>query len=492
MALPDLMDLIRHDPRASLVVRATAGEPGGAMPDVEALWRKPVFRVEAGGVTQSGRYSLEDVLDRNRGMIVVDGGAGGQPVDVVFPSMVIVTSEPLPGGAAFAAFLRDRVGQAFGDAMEAGRGFDVWITARPGAEHPVTAWIGYGVHAPGQGRTTPRGAVIIRAADGEPIGEPEFADGVAGGLYPGQRLLAFSRAEAMAPVTHPDLPSGVLFALGHPPDGSRGLSSSHPPLQAHALSGDPEAASIDAQPAALPAGLDADIRFDVTGVRTQRGRVRLLSIDVALDSRPSRLRARQPAGLSLKLVGFAVREAFGARRMTRWWLDRTAEGLFRHSALLAERDSIVVQGRAARVYRRDELRYERGGGGFEVERMTFAGERRSVLIMEAALGFIASPSRPATAFAGLADGGADGWPLNWCGEGVTAQFADGTSQRLDAVQDSAPLGVVGGEANGLRTHGGTDLWAIEGGKPRAAGQQLWPPGSRLVIGPLVVDVVEGG
>jgi len=493
VALPDLMDLIRHDPRRSLVVRAVAGEPGGALPDVEALWRKPLFRVEAGGVAQPGRFSLEDVLDRNRAMLVVDDGAGGQPVDVVFPSMVIVTSEPLPGGAAFAKFLRERVAHAFGDAMESGRPFDVRLMASPSAEHPVTAWIGYGVHAPGQGQATPRGAVTVLAADGAPIGEPEFVDGVAGGLYPGQRMFAFSRSEAMGPVTHPDLPSGIVLALGHPPGAGRGLASSLPPLEVHALSGDPEAASIEAQPAALPADASADIRFDLTGVKAQRGRVRLLSIEVSLDNRPSRLRAHQPPGVALKLVGFALPDVFGGRRMVRWWMDRTAGGQFRHSALLAERDSVVVQGRSARVYRRDELRYDRRSGeSFQVERASFAGQRRSLLLTESALGYIALPTALRSAVAGPSDGGEAGWPVNWCGEGVTVQFADGATARLDALYDIAPLGQVGGNPQGFETHGGADLWRLDGAKPSPAGQATWPPGSRLVVGPLVVEVVGGG
>ena len=454
MALPDLMDLIRHDPRRSLVVKAVAGEPGGALPDVETLWRKPVFKVEAGGVPESGKFSLEDVLDRNRAMLVVDDGAGGQPVDVVFPSMVIVTSEPLPGGAAFAKFLRDRVAHVFGDAMEAGRAFDVRLMVNPAAEHPVTAWIGYGVHAPGQGQATPRGAVTILAADGAPIGEPEFADGVAGGLYPGQRMIAFSRSDALGPVTHPDLPAGVLFSLGHAPGGTRGIASSLPPLQVHAISGDPEARSIEAQPVALPAQAAADIRFDITGVKAQRGRVRLLSIDVALDSRASRLRASPPAGVALKLIGFAVRETFGSRRMVRWWMDRTSGGVFRHSAMLSERDSVVVQGRSARIYRRDELRYERRSGeSFTVERISFEGDRRSVLIADNTLGYIALPQGRRTAVAGSSDGGEEGWPVNWCGEGVTVNFGDGTTARLDALYDIAPAGACRRKSAGPRDAG---------------------------------------
>ncbi len=492
MALPDLMDLIRHDPRASLVVRATAGDPGGAMPDVQTLWRKPVFRVEAGGVARAGKFSLEDLLDRHRAMTVVDDGAGGQPVDTIFPSMVIVTAEPLPGGAAFQRFLRDRVTQAFGAAMEDGRGFDVRLATDPAAEHPVTAWIGYGVHAPAEGQGGPRGAVTILAADGAPIGEPEFADGAAGGLYAGQKMLAFSRNAALTPVTHPDLPAGVVFALGHAPGGAgRGLASGLPPLAVLAPGGDPEAASVEAQSSPLPSRTAADLRFDVSAVKAGRGRVRLLSIEVALDSRPSRLLAEPPAGPSLRLVGFAIRESFGGRRMVRWWMDRTIGGQFRHSAMLAENDSVVVQGRSVRIYRRDMLRYERRGGeGFSVERVGFGGERRSLLIAEAPLGHVALPPGRRSAFAGPSDGGLESWPLNWCGEGVTVQFGDGGTARLDMLHDMQPLGIVGGNAGGLETHGGGDLWVLDAGKARPAGTVTWPPGSRLAIGPLVFDVVS--
>ena len=366
-------------------------------------------------------------------------------------------------------------------------------TGRTGFRTLALAWIGYAVHAPGQGLTNPRGAVTVLAADGQAIGEPEFADGVPGGLYPGQRMLAFSRSDAMGPVTHPDLPAGLVFALGHPPGGTRGIGSSLPPLAAHAMTSDPEAASVEAQPVALPTSSRSDIRFDVTAVQAGRGRVRLLSIDVAVDNRPSRLLAQAPAGLSLRLVGFAVRETFGGRRMVRWWMDRTSGGTFRHSAMLSERDSVVVQGRTARLYRRDELRYERRGGeAFSVERVSFEGERRSLLLSENALGYIALPDIRRTAFAGPADGGAEGWPVNWCGEGVTVQFGDGATVRLDMLYDIAPLGLVGGNAGGFETHGGADLWMLDGGKAKPAGQATWPPGSRIVVGPLVVEVAGGG
>jgi hypothetical protein len=493
LALPDLMDLIRHDPRRSLVIRAVAGEPGGALPDVEAMWRKALFTVYAGGVAQSGKFSLEDVLDRNRAMMLVDDGAGGQPVDIIFPSLVIVTTEPLPGGAAFAKFLRDRVTQTFSDAMEDGRGFDVRLMVSQAAEHPISVYLGYGVHAPAEGQTTPRGVVSVLAADGAIIGEPEFGDGVAGGVYGGQRMLAFSRSETMSPVTHPDLPAGVVFALGHPPGaGAKGLASSLPPLAVYALSGDPDAASIEVQPAALPSGSKADIRYDITGVKAQRGRVKLCSIDLTLDNRPSRLMAQQPPGLCLKLAGFAIREQFGGRKALRYWIDRTAGGAFRHSAMLAERDSVVVQGRNPRVYRRDELRYERKSAEvFTVDRISFEGDRRSVITFDTGFGFLAMPPSTRTAVAGPSDGGESGWAVNWCGEGITVQLNNGQTARLDSLYDITPLGVVGSNAQGFETHGGADLWVLDAGKAKPAGQVTWPVGTRLVIGPLVVDVTGG-
>ena len=87
MALPDLMDLIRHDPRRSMVIRAVAGTPGSAMPDVETLWRKAVFTAESAGTPLSGKFSLEDLLERRKVIALVDDGSGenlpesGAPAD---------------------------------------------------------------------------------------------------------------------------------------------------------------------------------------------------------------------------------------------------------------------------------------------------------------------------------------------------------------------------------------------------------------------------
>lgn len=494
MALPDLMDLIRHDPRGSLVIRAVAGDPGGKAPDVETLWRKPVFRVEAGGEALSGKFSLEDVLDRNRALIMVDDGAGGQPVDVIFPSLIIITSETMPGAAAFAKFLRDRITQAFSDVMEDGAKVEISTSVNHTAEHPVTVFLGYGVHAPSAANPVPQGRIEIIAADGEPMGEPELPGGAAAGVYPRQRMLAFARSDKLAAATHPDLPSGVLLALGHMPGATaRGSGGGLPPLAAIPLTAEPDAASVEARPALLPAGSKADIRFDVTGVRAQRGRVKLCSIDVTLDERPSRLHGEPPAGpVHLRLVGFAIRESFAGKRATRYWIDRTAGGQLRHSAMLAERDSIVVQGRNARIYRRDELRYERRlSEKLSIARVKFDGGQRSIVTLdEGAFGYIALPGTTLTAAAGSTAGGDGIWPLNWCGEAVTVQFGPGQTERLDVLLDQANIGIIGGNPQGFETHSGEDLWILAGGKAQPAGRATHPPGSRLVIGPLVVDVME--
>jgi hypothetical protein len=495
MALPDLMDLIRHDPRGALVVRAVAGDPGGKTPDVETLWRKPVFTVEAGGAALSGKFSLEDVLDRNRALILVDDGAGGQPVDVIFPSLIVVTSEPMPGAAAFAKFLRDRMTRTFSDVMEDGAKIEIATTVNHGAEHPVTVFLGYGVHAPSAANPVPQGKVAIVAADGEPMGEPELPGGAAAGIYPRQRMLAFARSDKIAAATHPDAPPGVLLALGHMPGATaRGSGVGLPPLTAIAQTGDPDAASVEARPALLPPGSAVDIRFDVTGVRAQRGRVKLCSVDVTLDDRPSRLHA-QPvkSPVQLRLVGFAIRESFAGKRVTRFWIDRTAGGHLRHSAMLAERDSIVVQSRSARVYRRDELRYERRSAEkFDVRRVSFDGAQRTVILLQdGAFGYIAPPMGTLTAAAGSMAGGDGVWPLNWCGEAITLQFGPGQTERLDAVYDQINIGLIGANAQGFETHAGEDLWTLTDGKAAAAGRATHPPGSRLVIGPLVVDVTGG-
>jgi hypothetical protein len=412
---------------------------------------------------------------------------------VIFPSLIVVTSEPMPGAAAFAKFLRDRMVQAFSDVMEDGARIEIATAVNTGAEYPVTVYLGYGVHAPSSTNPLPQGKIEIFAADGEPMGEPELPGGAAAGLYPRQRMLTFARSDKLAAAVHPDLPAGVLLTLGHMPGATaRGSGAGLPPLAASALSADPDAASIEARPVPLPLGSGADIRFDVTGVRAQRGRVKLCSVDVTLDTRPSRLHS-QPvrAGIQLKLVGFAIRDSYAGRRVTRFWIDRTASGHLRHSAMLAERDSIVVQGRSARVYRRDELRYQRRSAeAFDVARIAFDGGRRTVItLQDSAFGFIAPPNGTITAAAGP-QAGADGvWPLSWCGEAVTLQFGPSDTERLDTVHDQQNIGLVGANPQGFETHAGEDLWMLHGGKAVPAGRATHPPGSRLVIGPLVVDVV---
>jgi hypothetical protein len=53
-----------------------------------------------------------------------------------------------------------------------------------------------------------------------------------------------------------------------------------------------------------------------------------------------------------------------------------------------------------------------------------------------------------------------------------------------------PLGMIGPGTNALRVQAGGDIWNLTGGKPVPAGSGDVAPGQRLVIGPLVVDVME--
>jgi hypothetical protein len=494
MALPDLMDLIRHDPRRSMVIRAVAGTPGSSMPDVETLWRKAVFTAESAGVPLSGKFSLEDLLERKKGIALVDDGSGGQPVDVIFTSLVILTTEALAGSAAFAKFLTDRIMQRFGDLMQEGNSVTIQFGVTAATEHPVTVYMGYGVHVPAASDSGQQGRIDVLAADGEAVGEPLTSEAPAG-LFPRQEMLAFSRSQNLTAAVHPDLPAGVMFCLGHVPGSaaSKGSASALPPLIALPCSTDPDATSVEVRPVPLPSGTKADIRYEVTGVKAQRGRVRLCQIDVTLDSRPSRLHAQPPAGgLVLALSGFAIRESFGGRRMARYWTDRTIGGTFRHSRMLIERDCIVVQGKEPRLYRRADLRYDRGAAqGFSVDRLSFEGDRRSVLISrEAPLGYLALPDQMSSVFAGSGFTGDDSFAINWVGSGITVQLASGETRPLSSFYDVSPLGMIGVGAGALRVQAGGDIWNLTSGKPVPAGTGDVMPGQRLVIGPLVVDVME--
>lgn len=495
MALPDLMDLVMHDPRRLVALRAVAGDAGGEMPNVEQLWRKPSFSImQAGQAGKSGLVSLEDLIDRNRGLALVDGGAGPQPIDVPITSLVVLTAEALPGAQELGRFLADRIEQRFRDVIDPDIGVSVHVEQSLNAGAPVTVYLGHGVHAPPLGDKLAHGEVVIRDPSGEAVGQPTIGAGTPGGIYPGQTGFAFSRSETLTPCIHPDLPAGTIFFLGRFPteagarDGGNLIALSALPQTAEA-----RAQAIQIEPLPLP-GPGVDARFEITGIRAQAGRVTLGMIDVILDRRGARLHHQPPKGPHLAVVGLAIPENFGGRRMARYWVDRSQHGRLRSSAILQARDSIVVQGRDARRYDRRELRYTRlPAGEMRAGTLSFDNRRRSLLMLEESeFGYIALP-KELTAISFGPDRSSRGFGgLDWIGEAVRVQFGSGEVERLDGLYDQVPIGFIAGTPDGVSVQSAGDIWLLGNKNAQNAATSTIPAGAPFVLGPLVVEMRGGG
>lgn len=490
MALPDLMDLVMHDPRRLVSLRAVAGEAGQPLPDVETLWRKPVFHVETADKAQSGKLSLEDLIDTRRGMTVVDGGSGPQAIDVPFTSLVILTSEQMPGAAEFARFVADRIEQRFRDSIDPAAGVSVHVDASQTGAAPFAVYLGHGVHGPDPERMA-HGAVLARHPD-DPDGTPPLIGGATpGGLHARQSRYAFSRTELLTAAVHPDLPAGTTFMLGRfPVDAGAQNADGLPPLIAIPQTGDARAQSIQIEPEPAPSE-GVDIRYRVSGVSQQVGRSAIGVVDVALDTRPCRLRAKpSTAGPSLAVVGLAIPEQFGPGTVARWWAERSGGGRLLSSAMLARRDALVVQGRDVRVYDRREMRYaRRPEAGVSVERIAFDGRRRTVLTLaDRAFGYVAVPrDRTAISFGtdrSLQPFGA----LDWVGEAITVQFGSGLVARLDALYGQDLAGFMAASGDNVFVQSSGDIWLLDGAKASQAGSTEIAPGARFALGPLLIEV----
>jgi hypothetical protein len=491
MALPDLMDLVMHDPRRLTSLRAVAGEPGGAMPGIEDLWRKPVFSLTAGGQpTKEGKVSLEDLIDRHRGIALIDGGGGPQPIDVPFTSLVVLTAEALPGAQELGRFIADRIEQRFRDVIDPDIGVSVHVEQSLHATAPVAVYLGHGVQAP-PGRIA-HGEVVIRQDAQTAIGQPVIGASMPGGLYPGQARFAFSRSEMLTAAVHPDLPAGTIFFLGrYPVDASARDAGGLPLLTALPQTPEARAQAIQVEALPLPAGGTVDARFEILGIRPQVGRVSLGMVDVTLDRRPCRLQGQPPKGPHLAVIGLAIPENFGGRRMARYWVERSHGGRLLSSAMLAPRDSIVAQGRDARRYDRRELRYSRAGGEFRATSMGFDNRRRSLLMLEdGEFGYIGLP-REQTPIAFGPDQSSRGYgSFDWLGEAVRVQFGSGVVERLDALYDHNPVGFIAAAPGGVAVQSAGDIWILGERKAQAAGTCIIPPNGPFALGPLVVELRE--
>lgn len=490
MALPDLMDLVMHDPRRLACLRAVAGEPGAALPDIETLWRKPSFTLTEGGQPgKAGKLSLEDLIDRHRGIALVDGGGGPQPIDVPFTSIVVLTAEALPGAQELGRFLADRIEQRFRDVIDPDVGVTVHVEQSMHAAAPVAVYFGHGVHAPPLGRRVAHGDVLIRQGD-TVIGQPLIGANTAGGLYPGQARFAFSRSEMLTPAVHPDLPAGTIFFLGRfPVDSAARDAGGLPTLTALPQTAEARTQAIQVEALPLPPEGGIDARYEILGIRPQVGRVSLGLVDVVLDRRPSRLHLHPPKGPHLAVLGLAIPEQFGGRRMVRYWVERSHGGSLLSSAMLSPRDSIVVQGRDARLYDRRELRYIRSGSEFRAQTMSFDNRRRSVLMLEEGeFGFIALPREQVAIGFGPDQSSRGFGTLDWLGEAVRVQFGSGAVERLDALYDHNPVGFVAAVPGGVAVQSAGDVWLLGDRKAQAAGTCTIPANGPFVLGPLVVEL----
>lgn len=492
MALPDLMDLVMHDPRQLSCLRAVAGEAGEPMPDIENLWRKPLLQLTRGGQpTKDGKFSLEDLIDRQRGITLVDGGSGPQPIDTPFTSLVVLTAEALPGAQELGRFLADRIEQRFRDVIDPDIGVSVHVEQSLHAGAPVAVYLGHGVHAPPAGRL-PRGEVVIRQDADIAIGQPVIGAATPGGLYPGQARFAFSRSEMLTAAVHPDLPAGTIFFLGrYPVDASAREAGGLPLLTALPQTPEARGQAIQVETLAIPPDSGIDARYEILGIRPQTGRVSLGMVDVILDKRPGRLQGQPPRGPHLAVIGLAIPEQLGGRKIARYWVERSHGGRLLSSAMLAQRDSIVVQGRDARRYDRRELRYTRSGGEFRADTLGFDNRKRSVLMLEEGeFGYIGLP-REQTPISFGPDQSARGYgTFDWLGEAVRVQFGSGAVERLDALYDHNPVGFIAAAPGGVAVQSAGDVWLLGDRKAQPAGTCVVPPNGPFVLGPLVVEYRE--
>jgi hypothetical protein len=484
----DLPSLLMRDRRQQVAVRAVAATVGHGLPDIEALWRKASLTVQNG--RQAGQtLSLEDLIDRHRRVIMVDGGEGPQPVETIFTSLVLVAGEPMPDPEAIQRFLRDRISHSFEPLIDPLDPVTISLHTSLDAAPGLTVWLGYGIHAPQPGVMT-RGSVDF-VPDGESIGTPmTLPDTAPAALFPGQRWLAFGRSEAIAPATHPDLPAGVLFLLAQAGELGplRGPAESAPALLALQQADDTVAVEI------APAGTggQTDESYELSGVSAQQGRVRLGRIEVRYDVRASRLRALPPGDpIYLRVIGVAVPARLEAQRIARFWLELASGGL-RTSSLQSAGEACVVQAGQARLYSRQDMRYLPRDPGFDVSLAEGdAGKLTLLCRRDGHLGFVALPHTPAavTFHPATSAGSADAWPLDWLDEALVLDFGGRGIETIGTRWPRRPAARLCRHGATLQLEDSSDAWLLEGGKLQRARGSI-SPNRRLVLGPLVVDVVE--
>ena len=98
MAALDMLDVLTRDKRRLVAVRAVA-DGNATLAQAEDLWRKPLFRLSHGPHARQS-LSLQDIIDRHRRAILIDGGDGPRPVETIFTSVLFVTPETIADPAA--------------------------------------------------------------------------------------------------------------------------------------------------------------------------------------------------------------------------------------------------------------------------------------------------------------------------------------------------------------------------------------------------------
>jgi hypothetical protein len=345
------------------------------------------------------------------------------------------------------------------------------------------------VHAPPL-QAPPRGAVLFRP-EGESVATPvTWPGGRTAGLYPGQRWLAFSREEADAPAHHPDLPADAAFLLTAPGEiaGQSADASGRPRL--YALPASPSAATMTITVSDAPATRGVDEAFLVSATSAERGEQPLGHIEVVHDARPSRWRAAAAPGLGLRIMGIAMPQRLAGLRVERFWLELTEAGDLRASALRASAHSAVVKGARVRLYDRRGLFYRPGDSPFAVQSVKAGGESRTLILSEErALGYVALPAAPHRLSPERDRGDAGDWPLDWIDSSVIVDLAGRGPTALPDAWLGRQGPVLWQDRERVLIDSDADLFLLADGAARPPDTRWLTPGRRLILGPLVVDLI---
>jgi hypothetical protein len=284
----------------------------------------------------------------------------------------------------------------------------------------------------------------------------------------------------------------VTFLLSAPGEvtGGAGMRHDGPSLVAIPQPGANAGQTVEVHGSASPQPPEIDAAFDVSATTGAEGRTTLGTILVSLDWRPSRLWRRQPPASmpSLKLIGVAVPTRLEGERVERFWIELDGAGRARISSLIAAEQACVVKGSRARLYSRREMRYTGGSGPFTVETISLDGEKRTLASLTSGeLGFVTAPLTPRTLTVSNAADMPDAWSFDWISDALRVELSSGRIAPIGDLMPPRAIGAIGGTAGAVAVSSLGDTWVLDGQTGTPASGVVMRPGTRVVIGPLVLE-----